>query len=367
MITAWRVLSLALSSSLCLACPREFVRYYPSEMEEEWISKIDAWQQDLCTHVKADEKRFKRWYLDADAIAMENENRMNSTMVSYSCSIRSRVDNEDLSIFSKMEYIYNCPKMLGGLHGNVFNESIEPLAGFLRDSSPVCFRRNKKRNGRVVGLEDKNFILFSDHTCNNHQIKSNGGQNWRPLGNMLHGEKHREASPKLIIVDLGATLYYWSLSGPSQKYLLEKYLRSGYSNLYRMLSFEANVYQKQKKIFQGVPPSIIPHYQYFNVPITSDVGSKYNPLTLLKAIARPRDFVSFKLDVDNSEIEFALLDQIISDPSISSLIDELFFEHHSNIKEFQWAWKEQVRGSMSDGYKYFRKLRELGIRAHSWI
>jgi hypothetical protein len=37
------------------------------------------------------------------------------------------------------------------------------------------------------------------------------------------------------------------------------------------------------------------------------------------------------------------------------------------VKEFQWAWKEQVRGSMADGYKFFRRMRELGIRAHSWI
>jgi hypothetical protein len=168
-------------------------------------------------------------------------------------------------------------------------------------------------------------------------------------------------------VDLGATLWYWSLSGPSQKYLLDKYTRSGYTNLYRFLAYEANVYPKAKKIFQGVPATVMPHYQYFNVPITHEVGSKYNPLTMIRALAKPRDFVSVKLDVDNSEIEFSLIEQILSDPLTYSLIDEFFFEHHSNVKEFQWAWKEQVRGSMADGYKFFRRMRELGIRAHSWI
>ena len=52
--------------------------------------------------------------------------------------------------------------------------------------------------------------------------------------------------------------------------------------------------------------------------------------------------MSLKLDVDNSDIEFDLIDQIVNDTEVSGLIDEFFFEHHSNVKEFQWAWKEQV-------------------------
>ena len=357
------------------------------------------------------------------------------------CAERMKLESAGLEVFSKMEYVFDCPKQTNShshthshthpLHGVAFNETIEPLAGFLRDSTPVCYGAQKsRRSGRQVHLEDKDYIIFSDLKCTMHRVRqqqrqqqqrrsgtsgtsgsegssegssgvaargadtdttrrkasgtsgsegsSEGSSGVTARARGVHTHTHTDTddtyttrrkaySPRLLIVDLGATLWYWSLSGPSQKYLLDKYTRSGYTNLYRFLAYEANVYPKAKKIFQGVPATVMPHYQYFNVPITHEVGSKYNPLTMIRALAKPRDFVSVKLDVDNSEIEFSLIEQILSDPLTYSLIDEFFFEHHSNVKEFQWAWKEQVRGSMADGYKFFRRMRELGIRAHSWI
>jgi hypothetical protein len=379
------------------ACHREFIKYYPSKFEQEWVDNIEEWQTDICPRIKSptQAKKFSAWLNMADAVAMENENHAYVNTTTAKCTARLTLESQNLDIFSKMEYRFNCPKMAHDLHGVVFNETIEPLVGFLRDSSPVCYGKQKRtRNGRVVGLEDKNYIVFSDLKCTTQRLRqqqqqqqqqqamsgdstsiitsgSGSGEEEEEGGGKREGQRERQRqralSPRLFIIDLGATLYFWSLSGPSQQYLLQKYSRSGYTNLYRLMAFEANYYQNQKKIFAGIPPAVIPHYQYFNVPITSEVGSKYNPLTLLRALAKPRDFVSVKLDVDNSDIEFGLIAQILSDPGVHSLIDEFFFEHHSTVKEFQWAWKEQVRGSLADGYKFFRQMRELGIRAHSWI
>ncbi len=112
----------------------------------------------------------------------------------------------------------------------------------------------------------------------------------------------------------------------------------------------------------------MPNYQFFNVPVTAEIGSRYNPLTLLKAIAQPQDFVVVKLDIDQPTIEFALIDQILNDTSVSRLIDEFFFEHHSTAKELSGAWRGvAVRGDMAAGHRLFRQLRDRGIRAHSWV
>ena len=266
-----------------------------------------------------------------------------------------------------MEYRYSCPKHshthspTHPLHNHYFNESIEPLVGFLRDPRPVCAKKKSP-----VSLEDKNFIMFSNFNCKNSATSSITPSLTHSSSSSSTTDKKLKP-PRLIIADLGSTTYLYSLSGPSQSFLLDKYTSHGYTTLERLLAWEAKPYPKTQGLFDQVPTAVMPHYQFYNVKINAEVGGKYNPLTHIKGIAKPRDFVSVKLDVDNSEIEFSLIEQILSDPLTYSLIDEFFFEHHSNVKEFQWAWKEQVRGSMADGYKFFRRMRELGIRAHSWI
>ena len=298
------------------ACNKIFKKYYPSPFEEDWVSNIIEYQENICmlTTRKKHRDKFKKWLDLSDAIEQENSNN------EVCGSVRQQVE-QDNDIFSMMEYQYVCPKTKHPLNGQHVNESIEPLVGFLRDPRPVCLKKKT-----TVKLEDKNFILFSNLKCNKGAITR--ARSVKP--------------PRLIILDLGSTTFMYSLSGPSQSYLYNKYTSFGYTNLERFLAWEARPYPKTQGYFDQVPVEVMPHYQFFNVKINAEKGGRYNPLTLLKAIAKPRDFVSLKLDVDNSDIEFDLIDQIVNDTEVSGLIDEFFFEHHSNVKEFQWAWKEQV-------------------------
>lgn len=59
----------------------------------------------------------------------------------------------------------------------------------------------------------------------------------------------------------------------------------------------------------------IPQWQsklhFFNIPITSAINSKDNPLNLINRIAIRQDFVSFKLDIDNSDIEVSVQTYVI--------------------------------------------------------
>ena len=90
-----------------------------------------------------------------------------------------------------------------------------------------------------------------------------------------------------------------------------------------------------------------------------------NPWNILKTIAKPEDYVIIKLDIDTPALETALCNQILNDTSISSLIDEMFFEMHVTVNEMMPYWGAPG-GELKDTYILFRKLRSLGIRMHSW-
>ena len=58
------------------------------------------------------------------------------------------------------------------------------------------------------------------------------------------------------------------------------------------------------------------------------VGDADNPLTFIKHLTKPEDFVVFKLDIDSLLVGFALVKQLMADPQLLELVDEFYFEHH---------------------------------------
>jgi hypothetical protein len=52
---------------------------------------------------------------------------------------------------------------------------------------------------------------------------------------------------------------------------------------------------------------------------------------MLKAVAKPGDFVAFKLDIDNSAVEIPILKALTEDPEALALVDEFFFEHRGSL------------------------------------
>ena len=71
-----------------------------------------------------------------------------------------------------------------------------------------------------------------------------------------------------------------------------------------------------------------------------------------------------------SEPEEALLAQLIADRALSVLVDEFYFEHHVlNTPMWHYGWKggTVTNHTIVHSYELFSQLRELGIRAHSWV
>lgn len=58
-------------------------------------------------------------------------------------------------------------------------------------------------------------------------------------------------------------------------------------------------------------PQVYDAYQFFHEPVTADPASPRNPLNILRRLARPQDFVAFKLDIDHAWIEQQFIKQIL--------------------------------------------------------
>ena len=96
----------------------------------------------------------------------------------------------------------------------------------------------------------------------------------------------------------------------------------------------------------------------------------------LRSLAKPEDFVGFKLDIDTPAIELSIVQQILADPhGVGRLIDEFYWEHvvvNTPMQNFGWRHDlrrvpPRERQTLRDRYRFFRELREMGIRAHSWV
>lgn len=77
-----------------------------------------------------------------------------------------------------------------------------------------------------------------------------------------------------------------------------------------------------------VPPNWKPYWHFHNVPIASDIHHPDSPIRYIRQIASVQDFVAFKLDIDHPDMEMPIALSLLANNTLSSLIDEFFFELH---------------------------------------
>jgi len=74
------------------------------------------------------------------------------------------------------------------------------------------------------------------------------------------------------------------------------------------------------------------------------------------------------LDIDTPSIELPLVQQLLDAPQqTGDTLDEFFFEHHVEGLMQYFGWYLDVNGTFAHSYDMFSSLREMGVRAHSWI
>ena len=261
-------------------------------------------------------------------------------------------------LLSKMHYRYECS---GLFRANLLvSQYIEPLIGLLRDPLTICPYKNLTLKFNSTGsdpIQSKRFFLLGP---------SAPYQNFRTLKTSIAPWLYQSNSRK-ILIDIGSSLFN-GMDHPTQfsttigaRWFYE-YFRLNSLSFDRILAFEVNQYSP-KVYWRQIPDDIIGLTTFINTGVET-VG-KFNPWNILKSIAKINDYVIIKLDIDNSMLETELIKQILNDKSISSLIDELFFEMHITVNEMKPYWGTPP-GQLKDSYKIFIQLRQLGIRMHSW-
>ena len=113
---------------------------------------------------------------------------------------------------------------------------------------------------------------------------------------------------------------------------------------------------------------------FYNIPISGNQSTTDSAINFIKNLARPEDFVSFKLDIDSPLIEVQVALDILQQPEVAELVDEFFFEFHflcDIMRKCGWGHRmpKKYLGLTLDRprvMEFFQDLRKKGIRAHIW-
>ncbi|KAG5189554.1 hypothetical protein JKP88DRAFT_176775, partial [Tribonema minus] len=309
-------------------------RYEPSEWEQEWSNHVSEWSDPgtgkrLCAKMKEREEYVAAWDKGVAQAQADGCGALDTRL-------------RDQAVFSRYVYKNTCTE-------EEASTVIEPLAGLTRHPRANCFDRQH--------LVDRGYLLLgrTSDRCRTRMAEP------AALSMVRAVEDQR-----VLLFDMGASLYSDGKGGSSQQWFVDTLKKHGVHRL-EYWGWEAEALDTVEVWKQQVPDDLKPFYHWINVPANPDPKSGDNPWNFIKAVARMEDHVFVKLDIDNSPIELAFIEQLQRDPELRLLIDEMFFEHHVNVEAMYKSWKTQGETQrLSDTYKMIGGFRRQGLRFHSW-
>ena len=317
-------------------------RYNPNALELLWQANYLDWTQNPCFHIGDERTKIAlQETIDAEELLFRLVAKV----------IYPREDGAPFQQAKKSEYIQVFEESLESFSsivttfsdGSTHTSYLEPLIGTLRDPRHICYDFDKSFHFGFVPSRLHDGLMFPYFVLDPRE--------W-DASRLVDGR------PSAILFDLGASTY------SDQGNILAK--------LYSALGLEfSHIYAWEVKnvtpqYWEGMPLNFLKNTHFFNFPVSADIESPRSALRLLQEVARPDDYVVFKLDIDTPEVEIPIINEIIARPDLASLIDVLFFEHHVDYPEMRRIWGSGLSQTLADSYTLFRKLRELGIRAHSY-
>ena len=250
------------------------------------------------------------------------------------------------------------------------------VCAFTKRDEKKCYEWIQSLTNGGFPMDIFSYFVF-DNNCTNevrlHFIEPLVGLTRHPYF-CLHGEEFLVNKDYMLIYpidthrknyyfDLGASTYTSGAGGSSQSWFVETaYPTTVWDGIY---GWEVSPISAER-VWAEIPGRLKPIYHWYNIPVNPTAGHSDNALEYIAKIARPEDWVVLKIDIDNSEVEMQLLERILQDTTISSLIDELFFEHHVDVEPMLKYWGRNPL-KLSDTYTLFHRLRNLGILAHPWV
>jgi hypothetical protein len=341
-----------------------FESYEPSAWENEW---------------RRGEESGERRDLECELLAQPEEVRRSVQLVTAVTGLVLRgepVPPGSIPLFSRMIYSHRRGPNLEDT-GERRAQLIEPLIGILRDPLTICPRPPRVKDEVYKAFDvwesafqSKRIFLmgpaapWTDTPNDPNSWRVGGFAPW--LGDAANGEQL--CPGQNILMDIGASLYIGWHGDPgysSARWFVDRFKRHRVS-FDRIVSFELQKHDPDH-IYLNVPDDILPHYIYFNQGVEKTPDGRWNPWRILRGMgATPADYVVIKLDIDVPDIENPLVDQIRNDPRLLGLVDEMFYEHHVDVKAMRPAWGTNLSLTMLDSYRLFAALRSKGVRMHSW-
>ena len=305
-------------------CGKSVLEYVPSTLEQAWVQEIRHLRSDThgwkegCDKVRQDESKLVSALGDIDDL--------------------SRRSLFGIGQHTRSGLSYHVVK--DECTGNTHKVFLEPLVSFLRHPLAVCTKRS-------VSVLDKSYMVVPKRD----EVTSLSAKKW--------------------LFDAGASTYDAGKGGASQSWFVDTYRKRGIE-FDRIIGWEARRTDPVEQ-WNSVPADIKRKTSWYNIPATT-VGIR-NPLTFIKTLTKPEDYVVFKLDIDAPYVEIQLVQQIMKDELLLSLIDEFYFEHHVTGSPMQFRGWGNVSakapgvamGDITDSYHIFSTLRKNGVRAHSWV
>ena len=343
-------------------CVWIFDSYQPSQWEQEW---------------RRGEETGERRDRECEVLATPEETLRSKRLIAAVTGLVLRgepMPSESITLFSRMVYALRCGPDFKDT-GRRRVQLIEPLIGILRDPLTICPPGEGAKDALYESfgpaedaIQSKRFLLirpaapWTDTPDDSHSWRI-GGFNPGPV------EPKRCRAPMNFAFDLGASFYdnwHGDKSAASTLWLVDRFQRHNVSFDW-IVSFELEKFDPDQ-IYANIPKDILPHYLYFNQGVESDPEGKWNPWRILMSMGvNPRDYVAVKLDIDAPEIEQALIEQLQNNPKIRLLVDEVFFEHHVNVKAMWQYWgTDKSPVTIKDSMRIFSDLRSKGVRMHSW-
>lgn len=326
--------------------------YVPSDLERAWYRDISAISTSGRTCKVLATEQYDTFQQLIDALeAQEVATRATGSPAAVA-AYHDAFHKLD-PILSKMVYT---DAVTGQLVRTVL---LEPLVGLLRDPRPVCW--NPKWPGQLRSRP------FTPHRGSEGlEIMARQCLIDPHVGGLV-SPAQPGAGAKSILLDVGGSEWKDRFGLPR---LVGTYAIAGVS-FEHIYAWEA--LPVTPSYFDSMPVDVKKRVHLYNMPASTACGHSDNPWTLLRAVAQAEDFVAVKIDIDTPYVELPLLQQLLADPSLSALVDELYFEHHVEMGAHEmgrwWRTAEgeaRVAGTLDDSYKLFTQLREAGVLAHSW-
>lgn len=338
---------------------RRFVKYTSSEWEQLWLDNIAVWEKNrqicqqlksqvdylrsfmkvLCTHIYPqtpwcsvnDGVSQTIWWFHlgtAKVSSIPDEpppapfETWDSVLESRSAPRSIIPKDKHLNVFSRLDFVNDYT-------GEHYSEYIEPLVSHLRHPLSFC--------DMAVDYSDRSFIV-------------------PPPSLAEHVKK--------FYYDAGASQWNDGKGGPSLSYFTEIWKRHGI-DFDHIECWEGST---SPEIFDASVPheyrSKVSYHQDWIASSPNEPGP-FLPHIIGKQTSQ-EDYVLFKLDIDNGPVEKGSVEYLLQHPS---LVDEFVWEHHAGgnylLKNHWYGTADKL--TVHDSYQYFLKLRQRGIRAHSWV